>query len=414
MDIQITTKKSDGVERLLQVSVPAETVRAAEDKAARRYASSARLPGFRAGKAPPAVVRKRFGDAIRQEALEAVVQEAYKEVLEREKLTPAAQPHVHDVKFEDGKPLVFELHLELRPELELARLNGFRVTRKPPLVTDEQVREQIDQVRDQRASWTPVDDRPREGDLVTVHLAMAEEGGTIPEGQPYTITLGSGQAIAGIEDVIMTLSKGETVERPVRWPDDFPDEAQRGQMKTVRVSLDEVKRKELPALDDAFAREVGDFDSLDGLMKTVRADLQHTAERESEADVRQKLLDEVIGANAFEVPPSWVQRVVGAYLEMYQVPAEEHERFGRELRPMAERQVRRDLVVDAIAERERLSASEADVDAKVAEMAAARGTDAGKLYAALQRAGRLREIERSVTEDRVFAWLRERNTIDER
>ena len=414
MDIQITTKKSEGVERLLQVSVPAETVRAAEDKATRRYASSARLPGFRAGKAPPAVVRKRFGDAIRQEALEAVVQEAYKEVLEREKLTPAAQPHVHDVKFEDGKPLVFELHLEVRPKLELARLSGFRVERKPPIVTDEQVREQIEQVRDGKATWTPVDDRPREGDLVTVHLAMANEDGSIPEGQPYTITLGGGQAIAGIEDVIMTLSKGETVERPVRWPDDFPDESQRGQMKTVRVTLDEVKRKELPELDDAFAREVGDFDSLDALTTTVRADLQRNAERESEADVRQKLLDEVIGANAFEVPPSWVQQLVGAYLQAYQVPAEEHERFGREFRPMAERQVRRDLVIDTIAEREGLSATEADVDAKVAEMAAARGTDAGKLYAALQKAGRLREIERSLTEDRVFAWLGERNTIDVR
>src|SRR5829696_5174151 len=108
MKIEITPKKSDGVERLLQISVPIETVRAAEDKAARRYATSVRLPGFRPGKAPPAMVKKKFADAIRQETLESLVQEAYKEVLERENLKPIAQPHIHELKFDEGQPLTFE------------------------------------------------------------------------------------------------------------------------------------------------------------------------------------------------------------------------------------------------------------------------------------------------------------------
>jgi trigger factor len=120
MKIEITPKKTDGVERLLQISVPIETVRDAEDKAARRYATKVRLPGFRPGKAPAAMVKKRFADAIRQEMLESLVQEAYKEVLERENFKLASQPHVHDVKFGDNEPLTFELHLEVRPEIELA------------------------------------------------------------------------------------------------------------------------------------------------------------------------------------------------------------------------------------------------------------------------------------------------------
>ena len=139
MDIQITTKKSAGVERLLEVSVPLATVAAEEEKTARRYASSVRLPGFRPGKAPPAMVRKRFKDAIRQQVLETLVQEAFKEVIEREKLDVAAQPHVHDVKFDEGQPLTFELHLEVRPKLELARTEGFRITRTETPVTDEAV-----------------------------------------------------------------------------------------------------------------------------------------------------------------------------------------------------------------------------------------------------------------------------------
>ena len=129
MDIQITTKKSDGVERLLEVSVPLATVRAEEEKTAKHYATSVRLPGFRPGKAPAAMVRKRFKEAIRQQVLETLVQQAFKEVMEREKLDVAAQPHVHDVKFDEGQPLTFELHLEVKPTIELKRTEGFRVVR---------------------------------------------------------------------------------------------------------------------------------------------------------------------------------------------------------------------------------------------------------------------------------------------
>lgn len=412
MNIAITPKKSEGLERLLEVSVPVEDVRKAEDRAATRYATKVRLPGFRPGKAPAAMVRKRFADAIRQEAIEAIVQEAFKEVVEREQLDLATQPHVHDVKFDEGKPLTFELHLELRPSLELPRTHGFRVTRTVRPVTEEQVREQIDHLRDERATWSPVEDKPMPGDMVTAELAMADEQGTVGEGREYRLVLGSGQAIPAIEEVIMETAPGQTVERPVKWPDDFPDETQRGKTKTVRVTVRDVKRKTLPELDDAFAREVGDFDSLAALTTTVREDLVRHAEREADADVRQKLVDEVIGANPFDVPPSWVQQLLQAYVEAYQVPEAEQERFRHEFRAAAERQVRRDLVIDTIAKREDLAATEADIDARVAEVAEKRGSDPGQVYASLQKAGRIKELERTITEDKVFAWLMEQNTVE--
>lgn len=412
MNIEITPKKTDGVERLLQISVPVEAVRDAEEKAARRYATRVRLPGFRPGKAPAAMIKKRFADAIRQETLESLVQEAYKQVLEQQQLKLASQPHVHDVKFGDNEPLTFELHLEVRPEIELSRTQGFRVTRTERHVTDEQVREQIDQLREQRAAWTPVEERPAPEDMVTVVLATADETGAIPEGKQYPLVLGAGQAIPGIEELIMEARAGETVERPVKWPDDFPDEAQRSKTKTVRVTLQDVKRKTLPELDDAFAREVGDFESLDALRKAVRDDLEANAERETESEVRQRLLDDIIGANQFDVPPSWVSQLVDAYANAYQVPDSEKERFATEFRPMAERQVRRDLVIDTVAERESLTATEADLDDRIAETASKRGADPGQLYASLQKAGRLKELERNITEDKVFKWLLERNTVE--
>src|SRR5215210_5974567 len=153
MQIDIKTKKSEGVERLLEVSVPLETVQEAEERTAKRYATSVRLPGFRPGKAPTALVRKRFKDAIRQQTLESLLQEAYQEVISREQLKVVSTPHLHDVRFDEGKPLVFELHIEVRPEITLDRVEGFRVTRQAPNVDESAVSTQLEQLRDQRASW---------------------------------------------------------------------------------------------------------------------------------------------------------------------------------------------------------------------------------------------------------------------
>jgi trigger factor len=197
----------------------------------------------------------------------------------------------------------------------------------------------------------------------------------------------------------------------VKWPDDFPDESQRGQTKTVRITLNEVKRKSAPALDDAFAREVGDFDSLDALKTAVRSDLERHAEREVEAGVRQQLIDQIISANAFDVPKSWVQQFVENYAEAYQVPKEEREQFAGEFRSMAERQIRRDLVIETIAEKEGLAATEKDLDDRIAEQAEKRGANPGQIYAQLEKSGRLKDMEKSITEDKVFKWLLDRNDV---
>jgi trigger factor len=411
MNVTIESTKSEGVERHIRVSVPADEVNAATDRAARRYSSAARLPGFRKGKAPAAIVRKKFAQEIRQEALEELLRGAYDAVVEREQLKLVAQPHAHDVKFDEGSVLTFELHCEVRPEIKLERVHGFNVVKPKVEVTDQTVQAQIDQLREQRAVWTPVEEKAKEGDLVTAFLASAEAGEVMGAPNEYKIEIGQGQAIPGVEEVIMSCAPGETVEQPVRWPEDFPDAEQAGKTKTVRVTVREVKRKELPPQDDSFARELGDFDSFEALATAVREDLTSTAARESDAAVRQRLIDEILAANPFPVPPTWVNRLLGAYAEMYKVPPEENERFAKELGPTAERQVRRDLAIETLAEREKLVATEKDVDDKVSEMATKRGTDPGQLYASLQKAGRLKELERGITEDRVFSWLFVRNTI---
>ncbi len=410
MPIEFSPHGGEGVERHVRVSIPVEVVRDAEQKAARRYASTVKLPGFRPGKAPPTVVRKKFGEAIRQEAVETLVREAYQEFIEKESIKVAAQPHVHDLKFEEGKALTFELHLEVRPEINLARINGFKIDRPAVAVTEEQVDQQLEQIRDEKATWTPVAGKPLVGDMVNVQIATGDTRSDA-DAKTYPIVLGTGQAIPGIEELVMEAAPGETVERPVKWPEDFPDEAQRGKTKKVRITVNEVKRKSAPPLDDAFAREVGDFDSLAALRAVVRADMERQAEREAEAAVRQQLIDQIISANSFDVPKSWVHQFVQNYAEAYQVPEPEREKFAGEFRSMAERQIRRDLVIETIAEKEGLAASEKDLDDRIADQATKRQMNPGQIYAQLEKSGRLKEMERSITEDNVFKWLLERNDV---
>jgi trigger factor len=411
MNISITPTETAGVSRRLQITVPADTVASYEDQAARKYATQVRLPGFRPGKAPPSMVRKRFPEAVRQEAIELVLNDAFREAVERQGFKLAAQPHIHDLKSEPGQPLEFELHCEVRPELALDKIDGFTITRRDTAVTEELIDEQIERLREQKADWSPVEDKPAPGDMTTVILSTEETDGILPEGKEYRIVLGGGQAIPGIEELIMETAPGASVEKSVRWPDDFPDESQRGATKLVRVQLKDVKRKVLPALDDAFAREIGDFDTVQALRDAVRTDMGEHTKREAEADVRGQLIEQIVTANPFDVPKAWVMQLVDGYMQMYGVPENQKQTFTQEFMPMAERQVRRDLVIDTLAERESLGASAADVDARIEELAKARNADPGQVYAQLQKSGRLTEVERELTEDRVFGWLLEKNPV---
>ncbi len=414
-DITVEKTAEDSASRSLRVTVPVDRVRLAEARALKYYAQRARLPGFRQGKAPDAVVRKRFGDAIRQSVLEEVIREGWQTAQSTESLKPITDPSIRNLRFEEGSPIEFELHVEVRPEVALERLGGFRLERRVTAVTDTAVDEQIARLQEQKAAWIPIEgEKPAPGQMVRVEVTPLDEAGAgTGESQPYDLVLGQNQAIPDLEERIMTLRPGETAEAEVRFPEDHPDESRRGQSRRVRVTLHDVKRQELPPLDDAFARETGDLESLDALRAALRADLQTDSEREAEAQVRQSLMGQLVEANRVEAPHSLVHRLMHAYAEMYKIQPEQMESFEQQFHPVAEQQVRRDLIMDAVVEAQSLRATEAELDARVARMAEARGVPAGQVYASLQKANRLPELERAITEDKVFDFLLTQSTVDE-
>jgi len=412
-DISIQKTKEDAASASLQVTVPVDRVRAAEDRAVRYYAKRARLPGFRPGKAPEAVIRKRFEEAIRQNVLEEVIRESWEAAQSSHGLKPVAQPHIHNLKFDDAGAIEFELHVEVKPQLALARLGGFTLKHKVPAVTDGEVTERLRALQEQKARWIPVEStRPAPGQMVRVEVATWADDEPGPA-QPYSLVLGEGQTIPDLEERIMSMLPGETSEGEVKFPDDHADESRRGQTRRVRVSLLEVKRQELPALDDDFAREVGEFDSVEALRAALRADLGRDAEREADARTREQLIEQIVAANDVTPPASLVERVIRGYAKAYEIPEEQIERFAGEFRPLAEVQVKRELVLDAVIEANTLKATEAELDERIATMAAARGVATGQLYASLQKSNRLAELERAVTEEKAFKFLLEKSTVDE-
>ncbi len=412
-DILVKKTRAEPGEASLEVSIPPENVRAAEERATKAYQQRARLPGFRQGKAPAAVVRKKFADDIRQETLRELVQESWRVAQKQEELKPIADPHIHNLKWEDGSPVTFEFHVELKPEIKLERLGNFRLTRKVAAVTAAQVDAQLNTMREQRAPWTPVaSEKPKPKDLVDVIIATRENG-EIKDPQPYQFVLGEGRAIPDVEERIMNLLPGESVDATVRFPDDFAEEAKRGQTRDVQITLREVKRQELAALDDAFAHEMGDFESLDALRAAVTADLGKEAERDADAKVRGELIEQIVQANNVVAPRPLVERVLGMYAQAYEVPEDRWETFAQEFRTVAEAQVRRDLVLDHVVESQNLRATEAELDERIQQLAERRSMPAAQLYASLEKAKRLRDVARSITEEKVFAYLLSQSTVEQ-
>ncbi len=412
-DIQVQKTSEDLASRSLQITIPVDRVAAAEAHAVHQYARRARIPGFRPGKAPEAVIRKRFSSEIRESALQEVLRAGWERAKESESLAPIADPSIRNLKYEEGQPVEFELLVEVQPKLTLTTTGGFTVTRTLPAVSDDLVAEQIEKVREEKATWIPVEgERPGPGQMVRVEVAPLEEG-TVHEAKPYTMVLGSGQAIPDLEERIMRLLPGEETETDVRLPEDFPDETRRGQTRRVRILLHDVKRQELPPLDDSFARELGEFDSLDAVRQAVRTDLEAEASRSADAEVRAQVIRRIAEANRVEAPRTMVERALGAFARAYEVPEDQFEAFANQFAPVAAERVVRDLIVAAVAEAEALRATEEDVDARVARIAESRGLPTGQVYASLQKANRLAEIEMSVTEEKVFAFLLSTSTVTE-
>ncbi len=426
-ELRVEVQQPTSWSRRLSVTVPSERVRRVRQSVAAKIATSVRLPGFRKGKTPASLVERQFGPAIEQETVDRVIQEAYREALDTQDFKPITQGQVEHVHYHgDGGDLHFDVEFEVQPVLELARTEGFQIVRPADTIGDEDVDSLLERLRTERATLHTLEEgqKPDYGDLVLVQITNLDDvpEGEEPESSEYRFELGEGQAIPDIEAAIMSLAPGEEGEFTVTFPEDFADEAQAGQQQRLRIRVQEARRKDLPALDDEFAKGLGEFDSLEALRTRVRGDLASDATKRADAAMRDALVQQIVEANPFDVPASMVDR----YLDymMGDTPdaqgnrrkrsAEDEERFSQlrtVMRPQAEAALKRMMVVEHIAEREGLRPTADDVDARVEALAEQHGRTPSDLWVELERTGQMQALEAEILEDKVFEHLRSRNTV---
>lgn len=411
--LRISVEEQERWRRRVSVTVPAALVAEEEQKAASKLASRVKMKGFRQGRVPKKVVASRFGGTLRREALDRLINEAYREALASENLRPISDGELEEVSYEPQQDLVFSISFDVQPQVELGRLGGFAVERPSSTVTDQQVDEILAKLQEQNGAWKPVEEgTPENRDLVAVHIRRID-GDVADEGKDYEFVLGEGQAIPDIEDAIRTLQPGGSGEFTVRFPDDFGDEKRRGAEERVELRLAGRKVLELPPLDDALARQVGNFDSLDELKERVREDLARDAREQAESVVRGRLLDFLVEANPFEVPRSMVERYTETVLGDQRLPPERIDEIKENIRPEAERAVKRLLIIERVATTQGLVASEEDLDRRIEEIAGQNDTTPEQVYATFQKSGRLEALEREATERKVFEFLQAQSEITE-
>ena len=415
--LRVTVTEGERCHRSVEVEVPTEFVAAEQGAVLRKYASRVKMRGFRKGKAPAHVMLQHYGGDIHRETIDRAVQKACKQALDSRGLQPVSDVEVTDLR-NSGDALLFKASFEVRPEVSLGRLGGFRLERSPVTVPDGALEAILERLRREHAAWrTAENGRPEPGDSVTVlltELQGVEDGSSGDGGRRYDLVLGEGQALPDIEDAIRTLAVGEANEFQVAFPDDYPDEARAGTHHLLKIELVSRRVPELPALDDAFAGSVGDFDDLEALRARIGEDLERDARSRAEADFRERLLNMVVEANPFDVPDSMVETYTDALLgEAEDLDPEKVEGIRAELRPASEFAVRRELLVERIVQEHGLRASEQDVGERVQELARRAGQSPSTVRARLRKSGGLSNISRGLTDANLFDFLMAQSGIDQ-
>ena len=420
--LDVTVTEGERCRRTIRVAVPTEVVDAERMAVVRRYASRVKMRGFRKGRIPSRVILQHYGRAIDEETVEASVRKACDGAIAANGLHPVTDVEVKGLRFEPGEDLSFEASFDNRPEVPLGRLGGFKVERPRPVVPNGAVDEILARLQREHAAWrTEETGRPDNGDSVTVLLTRLDGDSADADDSDaddsdvdrrYDLVLGQGHALPDVEDAIRTLEPGAGDEFDIAFPEDFPDEDRRGQSRRIRIDLLSRHVPELPELDDAFAGSVGDFEDLETLKTRIGEDLASDARARAESELRDRLLRLVVEANDFEVPDSMVEGYTDAVIgEAEGVDPDKLGELRKELLPASQLAVKRELLVERILDEHGLRPTEEEVNARVDELAQGTNQSRGRLLARLRKSGGLRNIERTLTETRLFDFLKSRSDI---
>lgn len=420
--MKVDVEELGACKRRLQVEETPEVVQQAWERAFTRVQREAKLPGFRKGKVPRSMVKLHFSDDVRQEVARSLIPEVYRQALVETHLDPVDEPDLQEVTLEESAPLKFSAVVEIKPTIALDHYTGLTVHHTPKPFAETEVDEALSSLLEQHAEYRAVERPANPGDLVIIDYTLTPEGMEPRSETGYGLVIGSGAVMPEIDEAVVGLAPGESRHTRVRFPDDHRNEALRGVAAEADVRVSEVKEKVLPALDDDFAKTLGEFETLDALRTEVRTGLERRREQENRRALENAVLESALAQHTFDVPEALVLRQVGHQIEHIReqmrrqgvdperVPWD-YQKLLADMRPGAETAVKRALLIEAIADKEGLLASDADVDAEIERLAQASQRPAAAVRAMLEQNGDLDRVRASLGEKRTLDFLIERATV---
>lgn len=394
--------------RELVIEIPVDVVRREEETVTAQYARNARIPGFRTGHAPRALVRRHFSGDIRSQVVQLLVPRFFENAVKDQKWSVVGRPRFEEVKFEDNQPITCKATFEVYPEFEVKEYQGLAVEEEPPTVTEADIDQALEDLREHVATFEVVEGRPAaEDDYVIVNYqgrdVVHPEAPPVEARDALVHLGGKGTAVAFTENLVGA-RPGEVREFQVTYPGDYPQTKLAGKTLSFRMEVQSIKKKVVPAVNDDLVKSVSEFATLEELRNKLRQDLTDRRRREVEASTKKKLLDRLLEAHSFPVPETLIetqmdrklQRVVAQLMSQGIDPGTteiDWRKIREESRPDAEREVRASLMLQKIADLEKVEVPEEEVDGLVREIAQERQETPASMKTRLTREGELDRLK---------------------
>jgi trigger factor len=392
----------------LLIEIPVEVVRREADTVTSQYARKARIPGFRPGHAPPSLVRRRFRDDIRNDVVQSLVPKFFEDAVKEKKWSVVGRPRFEALQYEEDKPLTCEATFEIYPEIELKQYKELEVQEETPQVTEADIEQAIEEVREHAATFEVISDRPAaDGDYLTLSYKgydVKAPASHPVEARDVSIQLGSQGTVAAFNENLRGSRPGEIREFEATYPEDYPQKSLAGKTFRYRVEVQSIKHKEVPAADDELAKSVSEFATLEELRAKLGKDLMERARRRVERAAKQNLVQQLLHLHEFPVPEVMVEARLEDKLERAlsqlvsqgidpRQAAVDWRKVREDSRPDAEKEVRASLLLSKIADAEKLEVSEEEVDEIIREVAQEAHEPPATLKTRLTREGELDSIK---------------------
>lgn len=416
------------LEKKLNIEVPQQLVSDEFKKAYGYLQGKVDIKGFRKGKAPMATIRSIYGDKIKGDVVQNIVQSTYWNALKEHNLTPVSMPSIDFQDIREDQPFNFTASFEIRPEINVKTKSGFKVQKEKIKIDDKKITDVVDNmVKNQGTLESITEDRPlKTGDAAVFDFEGFLDGVPFDGGKAegHTLEIGSNQFIPGFEEGMIGLKKGESRDVNVTFPEDYQAENLKGKAVVFKVKLHDIKERKSPELNEEFFKKMG-AESLEDLKKKVREEMESTENKRIETEMRDTLMKNFVDANPVEVPKSLFEEQRKALVDDFQNRmrsqgmgdmnfGEYQDKWKEDFDKTATFMVQSAFLIDKIAEEEKLRATDADIDAKFQLMADQWGMEKDRIKSFYkEKQGGLEQMKYQITEDKVFEYLLKNSTVEE-